>query len=134
MRCTRKGSRPLLSAFVIRQFIEQEGIVVGAVAGTDAPFGMKAFASRHRQAVLLPTVVIVVYQLKIIFQRYRRLCMLRDQFRAGLPAPLVETRYNSVAHCEANSRAASVNQWPTRSKSCFKITSRSALRQIYLHV
>src|SRR4029077_2300803 len=70
------------------------------MAGTDAPLGMNAFAPRHRQAVLLPTIVVVTHQLEIIFQRDRRLRVLRDQVRTGLAAPLVETRYDAVAHHE----------------------------------
>src|SRR4030095_5346894 len=74
--------------FVIRQLIKQKDIVVGAVTGTDAPLGVNAFAPRHRQVVLLPTLVIVAHQLEIVFQRDRRLWMLRDQVRTGLATPL----------------------------------------------
>src|SRR4029077_15009228 len=61
---------------------------------------MNAFTPRHRQVVLLPTVVVVAHQLEIIFQRDCRLWVLRDQVRAGLAAPLVEARYDAVAHHE----------------------------------
>src|SRR5215510_12133197 len=104
MRCYTTLQSLIVSAvplgFVFRQLVQQEDIVVGAVAGTDAPLGMNAFAPRHRQTVLLPTFVIVAHQLEIIFQRNRRLWVLRDQVRARLAPPLVETGYDSVAHHE----------------------------------
>src|SRR5262245_32448619 len=82
--------------FVIRQLVQQKDIVVGAVAGTDAPLGVNAFAPRHRQTVLLPTVVIVAHQLEIVFQRNRRLWVLRDQVRTRPEPPLVEQVHDSV--------------------------------------
>src|SRR5262245_46768209 len=76
--------------FVIWQLVQQKDIVVGAVAGTDAPLGVNAFAPGHRQTVFFPTFVIVAHQLEIVFQRNRRLRVLRHQVRTWLAPPLVE--------------------------------------------
>src|SRR5215471_19805267 len=70
------------------------------MAGTDAPLGVNAFAPRHRQIVLFPTVVIVAHQLEIIFQRDGRLWVLRNQVRTRLAPPLVEAWNDAVAHHE----------------------------------
>src|SRR5262249_18107721 len=106
MRCYTTLQSLIVSAiplgFVFRQLVQQKDIVVGAVAGTDAPLGVNAFAPGHRQTVLLPSLVIVAHQLEIIFQRNRRLWVLRDQVRTWLAPPLVETRDNSVAHHEVD--------------------------------
>src|SRR5215813_11313684 len=91
---------PIPLGFVIRHLVQQKDIVVGAVAGADAPLGVNAFAPGHRQTVRLPTFIIVAHQLEIIFQRNRRLWVLRDQVRTWLAPPLVETGYDSVAHHE----------------------------------
>jgi hypothetical protein len=38
---------PAPRCLVIRQFIEQDNVIVAATAGADAPFGVDAFAPRH---------------------------------------------------------------------------------------
>src|SRR5215475_13381963 len=106
MRCYTTLQSLIVSAiplgFVFRQLVQQKDIVVGAVAGTDAPLGVDAFAPGHRQTVFFPTVVIVAHQLEIIFQRNRGLWVLRDQVRTWLAPPLVETGDNAVAHHETH--------------------------------
>ncbi len=91
---------PVPRFLVIRQLVEQKNVVVGAVAGADTPLGVDALTARHGQIVFLPAVVIVAHQLKIIFQRDRRLIVLRDQVGTRLAAPLVEARDDAVAHHE----------------------------------
>src|SRR4030095_12808088 len=91
---------PVPRFLIIRQLIKQKNVVVGAVARADTPLGVDALAARHGQIVFLPAVVIVTHQLKIIFQRDRRLIVLRDQVGTGLAAPLVEARDDAVVHQE----------------------------------
>src|SRR6266540_5987304 len=81
---------PVPRFLVIRQLVEQKNVVVGAVAGADTPLGVDALTARHGQIVFLPAVVIVAHQLKIIFQRDRRLIVLRDQVGTRLAAPLLK--------------------------------------------
>ena len=92
---------PIDPFFVIRHFVKQNDVVIGAVATSHrSGLGVHAVMMRDREFILLPCLVIIAHQLDGQLQRDGGLGVLGNQIGPGLAAPLVEAREHPVAHHE----------------------------------